>query len=111
MNVHHAALAAAVIGGIFGQLLLKAGSIGTTDLVSQLARPATLVGLGCYGASAILYLVALQAIPVSVAFPSVAISYAIIAVLGAWLWAEPLGWQQAAGIAMIVVGVALLYRH
>jgi ABC-2 type transport system permease protein len=58
----------------------------------------------------IAYMVALQAIPVSIAFPSVASSYAIIAVLGAVLWAEPIGWPQAAGIALICLGVVLLYR-
>ena len=111
MNLHHAALAAAVIGGIFGQLLLKAGSTGTSDLFTQLTRLPTLAGLACYGGSAILYLVALQAIPVSIAFPSVALSYAVIAVIGAIYWQEPVGWQQAVGIAMIFGGVVMLYRH
>jgi drug/metabolite transporter (DMT)-like permease len=26
------------------------------------------------------------------------------------LWAEPIGWPQAAGIALICLGVVLLYR-
>jgi small multidrug resistance pump len=111
VTAHHAALAAAVLGGIFGQLLLKAGSVGATDLWAQLLRLPTLLGLACYGASAIAYLVALQQIPVSIAFPSVAISYAVIAVLGAVLWAEPVGWPQAMGIALICAGVVLLYRN
>jgi undecaprenyl phosphate-alpha-L-ara4N flippase subunit ArnE len=110
MNVHHLSLAAAVLGGICGQLLLKAGAVGATDVLTQMMRPASLLGLACYGASAIAYMVALQAIPVSIAFPSVASSYAIIAVLGAVLWAEPIGWPQAAGIALICLGVVLLYR-
>jgi small multidrug resistance pump len=110
MSIHHLSLAAAVLGGICGQLLLKAGSVGATDVWSQLMRPASLIGLASYGLSAIAYMVALQAIPVSIAFPSVASSYAIIAVLGAVLWAEPIGWSQAAGIALICLGVILLYR-
>jgi small multidrug resistance pump len=111
MTKHHAALMAAIIGGIFGQLLLKAGSVGATDLWTQLARVPTWAGLACYGGSAILYLVALQVIPVSIAFPSVALSYAVIAIIGAVYWQEPVGWQQALGIALIFGGVVMLYRH
>ncbi len=110
MTAHHLSLAAAVLGGICGQLLLKAGSVGATDIWTQLLRPASLFGLASYGLSAIAYMVALQTIPVSIAFPSVASSYAIIAVLGAVLWSEPIGWAQAAGIALICLGVVLLYR-
>lgn len=110
MNVHHAALAGAIVAGIGGQLLLKAGSVGATDLWTQVLRTPTALGLACYVASALAYLVALQGIPVSVAFPSVAVSYVAIALLGALLWNEPMGWSQAAGIGLICVGVALLYR-
>jgi len=110
MTGFHIALALAVLGGIGGQLMLKAGSVGAPDTVSQLMRWPTLVGLAFYAASAILYLVALRRIPVSIAFPSVAASYAIIALLGWFLWQEPLGWPQLAGIAMICAGVVLLYQ-
>lgn len=110
MTAHHAALAAAIVAGICGQLLLKSGAVGATDLWGQLMRVPTMLGLAFYVGSALAYLVALQGIPVSIAFPSVAVSYVAIAVLGAVLWAEPIGWSQAAGIALICAGVALLYR-
>jgi multidrug transporter EmrE-like cation transporter len=54
--------------------------------------------------------IALRKIPVSLAFPSVSISYAVIALLGYLLWSEPVGWSQVAGIALICTGVVLLYR-
>jgi len=110
MLPYYLALAAAIAGGIGGQLLLKAGSVGAESTVAQFQRLPTLVGLGFYGISAVLYVIALRRIPVSLAFPSVSISYAVIAVLGYLLWSEPLGWPQAAGIAMICTGVLLLYR-
>jgi small multidrug resistance pump len=110
MTGYHLALALAVLGGIGGQLILKAGSVDAADTVSQLMRWQTIVGLAFYAASAILYLVALRRIPVSIAFPSVAVSYAIIAALGWLWWQEPIGWAQAAGIAMICAGVVLLYQ-
>ena len=49
-------------------------------------------------------------IPVSLAFPSVSVSYAVIAVLGYLLWSEPMGWPQVIGIALICSGVVLLYQ-
>jgi len=107
---YYLALAAAIIGGIGGQLLLKAGSVGAESTVDQFMRLPTLVGLGFYAVSAVLYVIALRRIPVSMAFPSVSISYAIIAVLGYLLWSEPMGWAQVAGIALICSGVLLLYR-
>jgi small multidrug resistance pump len=110
MTSYHLALALAVLGGIGGQLLLKAGSVGAGDTLSQLVRLPTVLGLGFYAASAVFYIVALRKIPVSIAFPSVAVSYAIIAALGYLIWSEPIGWPQVAGIALICAGVLLLYQ-
>lgn len=107
---YYLALAAAIGGGICGQLLLKAGSVGAQSTVAQFLRVPTLVGLGFYALSAVLYVIALRRIPVSLAFPSVSISYAVIALLGYVLWSEPVGWSQVAGIALICTGVILLYR-
>jgi small multidrug resistance pump len=110
MSVHHGALIAAIVAGIGGQLLLKAGAVNATELSTQLMRLPTIAGLACYFASALCYLVALQGIPVSIAFPSVAVSYVAISVLGAVLWSEPFGVSQAAGLVLICAGVVLLHR-
>lgn len=107
---YYLALAAAIVGGIGGQLLLKAGSVGAQSTIDQFMRLPTIIGLGFYAVSAVLYVIALRRIPVSMAFPSVSISYAVIAMLGYLLWSEPMGWPQVAGIALICTGVVLLYR-
>ena len=107
---YYLALAAAIAGGICGQLFLKTGSVGAGNTLEQLLRVPTLVGLGFYGLSALLYVIALRRIPVSIAFPSVSISYAVIAVVGYLVWSEPMGWPQVAGIALICTGVLLLYQ-
>jgi small multidrug resistance pump len=110
MLPYYLALAAAIGGGICGQLLLKAGSVGAESTIAQFMRVPTLVGLGFYSVSAVLYVIALRKIPVSLAFPSVSVSYAVIALLGYLLWSEPVGWSQVAGIFLICTGVILLYR-
>jgi len=66
------------------------------------------MGLALYGSAAFLYIIALRKIPVSVAFPSVSLSYAIVAVLGHFLFGEPFGIKQIGGIALIVGGVVLI---
>jgi drug/metabolite transporter (DMT)-like permease len=50
----------------------------------------------------------LRKIPVSVAFPSVSVSYALVAVLGHFLFGEPFGLKQVGGIALIMGGVVLI---
>lgn len=109
LGLPHLALAIGVLIGIAGQMLLKGGA-ETAGFVEQLFHPKTILGLGCYGISAMLYMIALRKIPVSVAFPSVAMSYAMVAVLGFWLYGESLGPTKIIAIAMICGGVLLLYR-
>ena len=107
MMIYYVALGVGILTGIAGQILLKAGA-DAPDFASQLLRPSTLVGLALYGAAAFLYIVALRRIPVSVAFPSVSLSYAIVAVLGHLLFGEPFGMRQISGIVLIMGGVVLI---
>ena len=108
MTVYYAALGIGIVAGIIGQMLLKAGAADATDFIGQILRPTTLCGLALYAAAAFLYLIALRKIPVSVAFPSVSLSYAIVAVLGHFLFGEPFGIKQIGGIVLIMGGVVLI---
>jgi multidrug transporter EmrE-like cation transporter len=107
MTVYYVALGIGILAGIAGQMLLKAAA-DAPDFVSQLMRPSTLAGLALYGSAAFLYMIALRKMPVSVAFPSVSLSYAIVAVLGHFLFGEPFGIKQIGGIVLIMGGVVLI---
>ena len=107
MMIYYVVLGIGILTGIGGQMLLKAGADAPT-LVGQLLRPSTLLGLALYGSAAFLYIFALRKIPVSVAFPSVSLSYAIVAVLGHFLFGEPFGIKQIGGIVLIMGGVLLI---
>ncbi|WP_395714610.1 DMT family transporter [Reyranella sp.] len=107
MTVYYVALAISILAGIGGQVLLKLGA-DAPNFISQVLRPSTLAGLALYGSAAFLYMVALRKIPISVAFPTVSLSYAIVAVLGHYLFGEPFGMKQIGGIALIVGGVVLI---
>jgi small multidrug resistance pump len=103
-------LAAAILLGIAGQIALKSAALGAPSFAAQLFNPLTFLGLIIYGLASIAYIAALNRIPVSVAFPSVAASYVIVAVLAHILWNEPLGWAQFGGIALIAGGILLIHQ-
>jgi multidrug transporter EmrE-like cation transporter len=107
MLIYYLVLGVGILAGIAGQMLLKAGADAPT-LVAQVLRPSSLLGLALYGLAAFMYMFALRKIPVSVAFPSVSLSYALVAVLAYFLFGEPFGLKQAGGIALIMGGVMLI---
>jgi multidrug transporter EmrE-like cation transporter len=107
--------------GAAAQLLLKAGTnaVGHFEFHWQYALPVALKlgtqpymlsGIGCYGLSLVVWIMALSRVPVSVAYPMVALGYVINAI-GAWLWlGESLGMQKLLGIGFIILGVWLVAR-
>lgn len=111
----------AVLLGAAAQLLLKAGTnaVGHFEFHWQHALPVTLqlaaqpaivAGVSCYGISLIVWIMALSRVPVSVAYPMVALGYLINA-FAAWAWLdEPLGMQKLLGIGFIFLGVWLIAR-
>jgi multidrug transporter EmrE-like cation transporter len=111
----------AVLLGAAAQLLLKAGTNAVGHFafhwenalpvgLKLAANPAILAGTGCYALSLAVWIMALSRVPVSVAYPMVAIGYVINAT-GAWLWlGESLGAQKLAGIGFIILGVWLVAR-
>lgn len=109
MWVSYVALAISIMAGIGGQIFLKQGA-DAPDFFSQLMRPSTLAGLALYGSAAFLYIIALRKLPLSIAFPSVSVSYAIVAVLGHFVFGEPFGFKQIGGILLIMGGVALIHQ-
>ena len=111
MTPYYTSLLAAIVIGIAGQIALKSGANGSTSIAAQFLNLSTIIGLALYVVAALCYVVALKKIPVSIAFPSVAASYAVVAILAHILWNEPLGWPQMAGIALIGSGVLLIHQH
>jgi small multidrug resistance pump len=111
VGIYYVSLVAAVLFGIAGQIALKSGALGSATVAAQFLNPLTIVGFAIYVLAALFYIVALKKIPVSVAFPSVGASYAIVAVLGHLLWNEPFGWPQIGGLLLIGGGIVLIHQH
>ncbi|MEM9771382.1 MAG: EamA family transporter [Cyanobacteria bacterium P01_D01_bin.73] len=111
MKTAYFLLAASVTLGAIGQVLLKLGaSKPSSSIVSQFMDPVVIGGLGVYFVAAIFYTTALRQLPLSVAFPSVSASYAIVALLAFFIWKEPFGAKQIAAFILILAGVYLLNK-
>jgi len=107
---YYAALFGGILIAVCGQLLLKSGAQGTADFAAQILNVYTIIGMGFYGCAAFLYLIAIRKIPISVAYPSVAVSYVVVAVVAHFAWDESLTPGKVGAIVLILTGVALLNR-
>lgn len=111
MSIYYVSLVAGILFGAGGQVALKSGALASSGGLGQFLNPLTIVGVAIYGMAAPFYIIALRKIPVSVAYPSVAASYAIIAVVAHLLWNEPFGRLQVAGLLLIGAGILLIHHQ
>ena len=111
MAIYYLSLVSAILFGVAGQIVLKSGATASETVAAQFANPLTILGLAIYVLAALLYLVALKKIPVSIAFPSVAASYAAVAIIAHLMWNEPFGWPQFGGLVLIGSGILLIHQH
>ncbi len=107
---YYAALLIGICIAASGQLLLKTGAMRGTEVVGQYFDLYTLLGLGAYGTSAVLYIFALRKIPLSQAYPTVSLSYAAVAIAAHYIWGERISWGQGAGFVLIMGGILLVHR-
>lgn len=83
-------------------------------LLDAVLAPAVLLpvagGMACYGASMFCWLAALARLPLNLAYPLLSLSYPLVYVGAALLpvFDEGLSARRVAGVALIMLGVALL---
>jgi multidrug transporter EmrE-like cation transporter len=110
-----ALLLVAIALGATGQVLLKAGLRELGDhppplavLKSIVASRLVFSGFACYGLSSLLYIVALSRLDLSYAYPLIAISYVMVAVLAWRFLNEPIPRLRIVGLVVVMVGVIIL---
>lgn len=107
-------LLTAVGMGAAAQLILKIGTnaVGelnnAVSLLSALFTPLVLIGVLIYFGSSLLWLVVLSKSELSYAYPFVAISYALVALLSSILLNESLPLLRIGGITIITAGVIMV---
>jgi drug/metabolite transporter (DMT)-like permease len=69
-------------------------------------QPVVWLGIGCWVAELVLWLLVLQVLPLGVAFPLMALTYAAVPLAGVVLLGERLNGSQLAGVVLVAIGVA-----
>ena len=113
--VQIALLAAYAAGMAGGQILFKLAAQRLTPggtfaerLVELFGNAYFLAAFALYCGLALAWVWILTFTPLSRAYPFVALAFAITPLLGAWVFAEPIGPRLVAGIVVIAVGLFLV---
>lgn len=100
-----------------GHLLIKLGLIAAVQtpagsalehMVHTLLQPAVFFGLGIYGIGTLLWISAVSRRNISFLYPLTALNYVIVSVGGHIWFGEKISAGRWLGIAIVVLGVALL---
>ena len=101
---------------ITGQFMLKKG-VGVSVLlpnfyaiIKTVFNPFVFFGLSLYAISSVVWLFVLKKFELSVAYPSLALTYIIIVVLSAIFFKEPLTINKILGVLLIFFGVFFIYK-
>lgn len=91
-----------------GQILFKLAASAMKSghwLTDWLLNWQLMVALVVYAAATALWVLLLRTVPLSMAYPFVALAFVIVPVAAHFVLGEPLRWQAVAGAAVIVAGV------
>jgi len=105
------------IFGAAAQVLMKTGTRGLPPagglidtIIGIFTNPYLFGGYTMYGISAILLILALRHGELSILYPVIALTYVWVAILSVILFQERMPPLRIAGIATVVMGVAILGR-
>ncbi|OCT12052.1 hypothetical protein A8709_29810 [Paenibacillus pectinilyticus] len=112
-------VSSSIVLGAIGQVLMKLGAtkLNTTasttlftKLLMMFTQPFIIEGLVCYGLSAIFWIFGLTRLPLSQAYPMVAIGYILVFILAVLIFKETVSLAKISGLMIIVVGVIVLAK-
>jgi drug/metabolite transporter (DMT)-like permease len=92
-----------------GMTRIREGGATGAELARQIAlSPHVIGGLAMYGVGAVLWLAVLSRAPLSMAYPLVSLGFVFVSVLAWTVLGESLPLLRVAGIACILLGVAMV---
>lgn len=105
-----------VVLGSTGQIVLKTGMERVPEIASGLGlvnafrHPVVIAGLACYVLATLAWLVVLQRVPVSFAYPMISLNYIFVTLLAKYVHGEAVPSLRYLGLALILAGVAVIAR-
>jgi multidrug transporter EmrE-like cation transporter len=84
------------------------GSFQLTAIIKRLLNPLLVISVIFYGFAALLWMVALLKVDLMVAYPSLSVTYVLIALISTGLFNEQITSRRWAGMALIVAGVIVM---
>ncbi|MBI4783536.1 MAG: EamA family transporter [Oscillatoriophycideae cyanobacterium NC_groundwater_1537_Pr4_S-0.65um_50_18] len=106
-----------LLASVGGQFLLKAGALKlgkvsssnvASHILGMVTTPEVVAGIALYGLGAIAYILLLTRVNLSVASPSIALSYVFAVLIGFFIFKEAIPIQRVVGLGFIVCGVLLV---
>lgn len=113
-------IAFSILTGVLGQTLIKLGvsqpngakaTPGLLALLTQIIQsPLILGGLVLYGVGALAWIAVLKRLPLSTAYPFLALNFVLIALISQILLGETMPLMRWWGIGFICIGIFLVAR-
>ncbi|KAA1179482.1 EamA family transporter [Rhizobium tropici] len=79
---------------------------GEGTLLSALAKPITWLGILFWAVELFAWTAVLERVPLTIAFPLMALSYVVIVLAGAVIFKENINLRHATGVFLVTAGVA-----
>lgn len=95
---------------IVAQLATAAGSDKLTIYAKLLLNPVILAAYASAFLASLSWMLAIEKLSISTAYPFMALNFVLVAIAGALLFAERIQPQQVLGICVIVIGVIIVGR-
>ncbi len=110
-----------VLGGLIitpmmiatGQVLFKMASERTggadiAGLAGLLTNPFLIIALAIYGLGTIIWIYLLKSVPLSFAYPFMALTFCLVPLLAWQFLGEPLSWRQGFGTMLVMAGLVVI---
>lgn len=113
-------IALTILLTVYGQLILKwqvaqhAHLVSTPFALSNIAalllKPWVISGFAAAFAASLCWMAAISRMPLSKAYPYMAVNFVLVAIMAAWLFQEQLDGYKIAGTLIVIIGVLVISR-
>lgn len=94
-----------ILAEVVREVCFKFAADLAPDVWRSVCLPVTWLGCVVWAVELFSWMLVLEQVPLSIAFPLMALSYAAMVAAGAWLFSEKINQRHAFGVSLITIGV------